>query len=314
MFCPSLLTRDQVFAIMRDKRFFQLSQGEWALVGVTMIWGTTFLIIRNALDVTGPLFFVGLRFGSAALALLVISLPILRGLTVHELFAGSLIGLSLLGGYALQSYGLVTISASKSAFITAFYVPAVPVLQWLFMRHRPSNMAWLGVGCALVGLILLAGPDGVSLGFGAGEMLTLLGAVACALEILFIGYFAGSVNVRRVTVVQVTVTSLLSFSLMPVVGESVPDFSWLLVCSACGLGVATALIQLVMNWAQKTISPTRATLIYAGEPVWAAIFGRMAGERLPFLSLVGGALVVAGVLISSARPGRGKKEKAGSEF
>ena len=70
MFCPSLLTRDQVFAIMRDKRFFQLSQGEWALVGVTMIWGTTFLIIRNALDVTGPLFFVGLRFGSAALALL----------------------------------------------------------------------------------------------------------------------------------------------------------------------------------------------------------------------------------------------------
>ena len=167
---------------MRDKRFFQLSQGEWALVGVTMIWGTTFLIIRNALDVTGPLFFVGLRFGSAALALLVISLPILRGLTVHELFAGSLIGLSLLGGYALQSYGLVTISASKSAFITAFYVPAVPVLQWLFMRHRPSNMAWLGVGCALVGLILLAGPDGVSLGFGAGEMLTLLGAVACALR------------------------------------------------------------------------------------------------------------------------------------
>ncbi len=308
MFCPSLLTRDQVFAIMRDKRFFQLSQGEWALVGVTMIWGTTFLIIRNALDVTGPLFFVGLRFGSAALALLVISLPILRGLTVHELFAGSLIGLSLLGGYALQSYGLVTISASKSAFITAFYVPAVPVLQWLFMRHRPSNMAWLGVGCALVGLILLAGPDGVSLGFGAGEMLTLLGAVACALEILFISYFAGSVNVRRVTVVQVTVTSLLSFSLMPVVGESVPDFSWLLVCSACGLGVATALIQLVMNWAQKTISPTRATLIYAGEPVWAAIFGRMAGERLPFLSLVGGALVVAGVLISSARG----RNKAGS--
>ena len=131
---PSPFTRDQVFAIMRDKRFFQLSQGEWALVGVTMIWGTTFLIIRNALDVTGPLFFVGLRFGSAALALLVISLPILRGLTVHELFAGSLIGLSLLGGYALQSYGLVTISASKSAFITAFYVPAVPILQWVFMR------------------------------------------------------------------------------------------------------------------------------------------------------------------------------------
>ena len=162
-------------------------------------------------------------------------------------------------------------------------------------------MAWLGVGCALVGLILLAGPDGVSLGFGAGEMLTLLGAVACALEILFISYFAGSVNVRRVTVVQVTVTSLLSFSLMPVVGESVPDFSWLLVCSACGLGVATALIQLVMNWAQKTISPTRATLIYAGEPVWAGIVGRIAGERLPGVALLGGLLIVIAVVVSELK-------------
>ncbi len=96
---------------------------------------------------------------------------------------------------------------------------------------------------------------------------------------------------------------------MPLAGESVPEFSWLLVCSAGGLGLATALIQLVMNWAQKSISPTRATLIYAGEPVWAAIFGRMAGERLPFLGLVGGAFVVAGVLISNLHPRRKGKEK-----
>ena len=297
---------------MQDRKIFQLSQGEWALVGVTMIWGTTFLIIRNALDVTGPLFFVGLRFGSAALALILISLPILRGLTLHELFAGFIIGVALLGSYGLQTFGLISIAASKSAFITAFYVPAVPILQWVFMKRRPGLMAWLGIGCALVGLILLAGPDDVSPGFSMGEFLTLLGAVACALEILFIGYFAGSVNVRRVTVVQVAVTSILSFSLMPVAGESVPEFSWLLVCSACGLGLATALIQLVMNWAQKSISPTRATLIYAGEPVWAAVFGRIAGEKLPFLGLVGGALVVAGVLISSLRPRRGKDEKTAS--
>ncbi len=294
---------------MQDKSVFQLSRGEWALVGITIIWGTTFIIIRNALEVTGPLFFVGLRFGSAAVALTLVSLPVLRGLTLHELFAGSIIGLSLLGGYALQTFGLQTITASKSAFITAFYVPTVPLLQWIFMQHPPSKMGWLGIGCALLGLIMLAGPDGVSPGFSAGELLTLLGAVACALEILFISYFAGTVNVRRVTVVQVTVTALLSFSLMPLTGESVPEFSWLLVCSAGGLGLATALIQLVMNWAQKSISPTRATLIYAGEPVWAAIFGRMAGERLPFLGLVGGALVVAGVLISNLNPRRKAKEK-----
>ncbi len=164
---------------MQDKSVFQLSRGEWALVGITIIWGTTFIIIRNALEVTGPLFFVGLRFGSAAVALTLVSLPVLRGLTLHELFAGSIIGLSLLGGYALQTFGLQTITASKSAFITAFYVPTVPLLQWIFMQHPPSKMGWLGIGCALVGLIMLAGPDGVSPGFSAGELLTLLGAAGC---------------------------------------------------------------------------------------------------------------------------------------
>jgi drug/metabolite transporter (DMT)-like permease len=72
----------------------------------------------------------------------------------------------------------------------------------------------------------------------------------------------------------------------------------MVVLSACGLGAMTALIQFVMNWAQRSVSPTRATLIYAGEPVWAGIIGRIAGERLPQTALVGGLLVVAAVIVS----------------
>jgi drug/metabolite transporter (DMT)-like permease len=81
-------------------------------------------------------------------------------------------------------------------------------------------------------------------------------------------------------------------------GEAVPPFNWTVVLSACGLGAMTALIQFVMNWAQRSVSPTRATLIYAGEPVWAGIIGRIAGERLPSTALVGGLLVVAAVIVS----------------
>lgn len=82
--------------------------------------------------------------------------------------------------------------------------------------------------------------------------------------------------------------------------ERIPDFSWLLLCSALGLGMASAAIQVAMNWAQKSVSPTCATLIYAGEPV-AGIVGRIAGERLPAIALLGAGLIVAAVIVSELK-------------
>ena len=165
-------------------------------------------------------------------------------------------------------------------------------------------MAWIGIGFAFAGLVLLAGPDGTSIGLGVGEALTLLSAVAIASEIILIGGFAGRVDVRRVTVVQLATASLLSFGLMAPMGEPLPGPSWLLIGTALGLGLASAGIQLAMNWAQKTVSPTRATVIYAGEPVWAGIVGRLAGERLPAAALIGAALIVVGVIVSELKPRR----------
>lgn len=278
-----------------------LTRQELALVGVTVLWGVTFLIIRNAVRETGPLFFVGVRFACAVFVLGFVSAKILRGLTLHEVFAGAVIGSSLFAGFALQTAGLQTISASKSAFITAFYVPAVPVLQWVFWRRKPHGGACIGVALAFVGLVLMAGPDELSSGYGTGELLTFLSAVAFAFEILLIGLFAGSVDVRRVVIVQVGMASLWAFILMPVTGESVPPFSWVVAVSACGLGLLTAVIQNTMNWAQRSVSSTRAAIIYAGEPVWAGVFGRIAGEVLSVWALFGGVLIVSSVLVSGLK-------------
>lgn len=280
---------------------FALSRSEAVLIAVTIIWGATFLVVQNALSVSGPLFFVGLRFGTAALAMALIAAPVLRGLTWLEIRAGVMIGIAIFLGYTLQTYGLQSIPSSKSAFITALYVPIVPLLQWFVLKRPPSAMAWIGIALAFAGLALLAGPDGTSIGLGIGELLTLLSAIAIAAEIILIGGFAGKVDARRVTVVQLAVTSLLAFGLMAPLGESVPEPSWLLILSAVGLGLASAGIQLAMNWAQRTVSPTRATLIYAGEPVWAGIVGRIYGERLPAAALIGAALIVAGVIVSEMK-------------
>src|SRR3546814_12611262 len=93
-------------------------------------------------------------------------------------------------------------------------------------------------------------------------------------ERIAIGHYETKVDARRITIIQLGTASLLSFAAMMPAGESVPAFSWLLVYIGVGLGAASALIQVVMNWAQRSVSPTRATVIYAGEPVVAGKIGR----------------------------------------
>lgn len=286
---------------------FSLKPQEALLILITMFWGGTFLAVQYAVTLSGPLFFVGLRFAAATAALGLLSWRQLAGITRTELKAGVAIGVAITFGYGLQTWGLQSISSSKSAFITAMYVPLVPLLQWICLRRMPGLMSWAGIILAFAGLILLSGPQGDMLAPGSGELLTLAAALATAAEIILIGVWAGRVDVRRVTVIQLATASLLAFALMAPAGESVPVMTPGLLTVALGLGVFTAIIQLTMNWAQRSISPTRATVIYTGEPVWAGIFGRIAGERLPALALVGAVLIVAGVLVSELKLKRKKR-------
>ena len=119
---------------------------ECALFAITLLWGASFILIRLAMQECGPLCFVGLRFSVATGVILLLALPVLRGITRKEIFGGILIGISVFGGFAMQTYGLVQIESAKSAFITAFYVPLVPVLEMLLMRHRLGWTSWLGIG------------------------------------------------------------------------------------------------------------------------------------------------------------------------
>ncbi len=291
---------------------FSVKPQEALLILITMFWGGTFLAVQYAVTLSDPFFFVGLRFATAAIAVALISLKSLRGLTLKELKAGVAIGVAIAMGYSLQTWGLQSISSSKSAFITAMYVPLVPLLQWLCLGRIPGIMSCVGIVLAFIGLILLAGPGDNLLALGPGEIITLVGAIAIAAEIILISAWAGQVDVKRVTVVQLATASLVAFGAMVPAGEAVPALSPGLIVVALGLGIFSAIIQVTMNWAQKSVSPTRATVIYTGEPVWAGIFGRIAGERLPVLALLGGVFIVAGVLVSELK--LKKKRKAASEL
>lgn len=279
----------------------RLRPQELALIAITAVWGATFLLVHWAMEHSGPWFFVGLRFIVAGLISILIFHRSLRGMTWADIGAGASIGLMIYAGYGLQTMGLQTIESSTSAFLTALYVPMVPFAQWLFFRRRPPVLAFAGAGLAFAGLVLIAGPGTLSLSLGLGETVTLISTLPIVGEIILISVFANRIDLGRITVVQLLTAGLLGFATMPVVGEGVPQFSWVWVAAAIGLGAASCVIQLTMNWAQRSVSPTRATIIYAGEPVWAALIGRLAGERLPAAALLGGLLVVLGILASELR-------------
>lgn len=281
-----------------------LRRQEIALIAVTAVWGSTFLLVHWAMQHSGPWFFVGIRFLIAGLISVVIFRRALRGMRWRDIGAGVAIGVMIHLGYGLQTVGLQTIDSSTSAFITAMYIPLVPLAQWAVFRKRPPAVAFVGAALAFLGLLFIAGPDAFALTLGSGEILTLVSTLPIAAEIILISVFAGRIDLGRITIVQLLTAGALGILTMPLVGEGLPEFSWIWVGCAVGLGAASCIIQLTMNWAQKSVSPTRATIIYAGEPVWAAVIGRIAGERLPLAALIGGALVVLGILASELTPVR----------
>lgn len=171
---------------------FALSRQEIALVLVTMLWGSTFLVIHIAMQHSGPLFFVGVRFTLAGVVSMLLFRRHMARLTRREAGAGVAIGCALFLGYYLQTLGLRTITSSQSAFITALYVPIVPLLQWAVLKRPPGLMSWVGVALAFTGLVLLAGPEAGALHFSAGELATLVGAA-----LIVAGVLASEVKFKR---------------------------------------------------------------------------------------------------------------------
>ncbi len=264
----------------------------------TLVWGGSFVVTRGAVQNVPPLIFVGVRFGTAAIFVAIATRPRLSRVTRIELKAGSRIACAMFGVYGMQALGMsMGVSGGRAAFISALYVPTVPILQLVLLRRRPKPAIWAGLGLASAGLMLLAGPLGAA-GAGAGEAVLLISAISIAAEITMVGLYAARVDPRRLAIVECTILSAACFAATPATGASWPASvsGWLL--SAAALGVASAGLQISANWAQRYVPPARATLIYTMEPVWAALFGLAAGERMGPGAVAGAALILASLLVS----------------
>jgi drug/metabolite transporter (DMT)-like permease len=278
------------------------------LVFITMLWGSTFLILQTALRWSGPLWLVSVRFGLAAVLLAMLSGPRrLAGLNRLELRAGLWTGVVMIGVYGLQTAGLQQIASSKSAFLTALYVPAVPLMIWFSGQQAPDGRAWAGIAAAFGGMVLLtgAGLQGDAFtGFASGDTLTLGAALLAALEIVLISRYSPDCDPRRLALVQTAVVAIGAAVAALWHGEALPSVQTGFVLCVGALALMSAFIQFAMSWAQQTVPATHATLIYALEPVWAGLIGVWVGERFGWAGIGGAALILLGIVIGSWRRSR----------
>jgi drug/metabolite transporter (DMT)-like permease len=271
------------------------------LVLVTVIWGGTFVVVKNELANITPLAFVALRFAFAFVAMVAITGRSLARAGWREVAAGSLIGVFLFGGYAFQTVGLRYTTASKAAFITGLCVVLAPLFARFLLAHTPSLLALLGVGMATAGLALLSLTDELTLAFG--DLLVLGCAISFALHIVAVSKFAPKMDPLALTTVQIGVVALAATGGTAVLEpqSALPAAATWGVAAFMGV-VATAFAFTVQNRVQAITTPTHTALVLSLEPVFGALFAcLLAGERLGMRELVGCGLILGGMVVAELR-------------
>lgn len=287
---------------------------EFMLLLVTLVWGATFLVIQIALQDGGPFSLLLARFSIGAAVLALALGRRMKALTRDEIWTGAVIGSAAFGTFACQTIGLQYILSSKSAFLTALYVPIVPLLQLAVLGVAPRLSAWLGIVISFLGLTVLSWGEGIGLVLGLGEWITLAGAVLAAVQIILVSKWAPQADPLRLAVVQLGTIAALSLVALPLSGEELPAATVTFWAAAAALGIFGSAFAIgAMNWAQQTVTATRATIIYAMEPVWAGVFGAMAGEAMTRGTLIGSAMIVGGILVSELKFGRRREQLSFAE-
>jgi drug/metabolite transporter (DMT)-like permease len=276
-------------------------RGGWAaslaLVAAALLFGSTFLVVQDAVESVDPLPFLAVRFaiGTAVLAPLALRRRAadVRGPGLVQ--AGVLAGLALTAGYVLQTVGLQYTTSSVSAFLTYLLVVFVPLIVAVRTRRLPPWATVAGVALAVGGLALLGG--GPEVGAGRGELLTLGCALAFAVHLLVLADAAPRFPVAALSAVQFAVVAgVLAVPALLSGGDGLDGGVW---AAAAYTGVAVTGLGLGLQaWGQRRVSATRAALLLLIEPVSAAVLGFAAGERLGVAGGAGALLILAGILVS----------------
>lgn len=275
--------------------------GRGALLVTTLIWGTSFFILKNTLDVVPTLYVLAFRFCGAAALLCLIGIRELKKIDKIYLIGGTIMGVTMLAAYVLQTFGLAMTTPGKNAFLTATYCVIAPLLGWAIYKNRPDRYNVSAAVICIVGIGFISLGDDLSI--NTGDALTLCCGFFFALQILAIEKYTQGRNVLLLTMIQFAVAGILAaifaFATTPVPTE-IPGgtlLSMLYLCVMC-----SAVCYVLQIFGQKHTSASGAAVIMTLESVFGAIFsGLFYHEKFTARLIIGFALVFAAVLISETK-------------
>lgn len=274
-------------------------KADLSLVLVTIGWGASFILAKQALVELEVFNFLAIRFLLAfAISMLFFIKPMLR-MNRETLTYGLGLGVVLFLAFSIQTLGLSYTSVSNSAFITGLSVVMVPLMTAAMEKRRPEVKVLIGSVTAVLGLGLLT-MTGSAIHFNIGDVLTLIGALFFATHIIGVGMAPKKAAAVPMALLQIGTVGFLSLVASLVVEKPTLNMSFDTGLAVLVLAlVCTAGAYIVQNIAQKYTTATRTALIYAMEPVFAAVSGFvLLGEVLGTVAMIGAFLILAGTLLS----------------
>lgn len=294
---------------------------DFGLLFVAFIWGLTFVMVQDAVNEYPVFAFLTARFLFALIGLLPLlwwRRSYLRGANDEtplrrQLLAGMLIGVFLFAGYGFQTAGLLFTTPAKAGFITGLSVVIVPLLGVILLRERPTAAVISGIVLATMGLgfISLVGIN-LAEGVNPGDLLVLACAISFAAHIFTVGRFAPRMNALVLTVTQIGTVVVLSgvTSLLFERPTSWPPSGQPLFAALFTGLLATAFAFGLQTSAQRFTTATHTALIFATEPVFAALASfALIGEVLGPPQVVGSGLILAGMLAAELGPEVGMRRR-----
>jgi drug/metabolite transporter (DMT)-like permease len=285
-------------------------KADLALASCALVWGATFVLVKNALADSSVFGFLAVRFILAAIVMAAIFWRSLARANAADIRAGVFLGLIMFGGYAFQTLGLLTTTPSKAAFITGSSVVLVPIFHGIFWKSKIGLTVWIGALAALGGLYFLTVPREGLGRLNGGDLLVGCCAVVFALHIVCVGHFSPKHSVGALTFYQIATTAVLSMLAIPIASVTHLETARfhasgpVLIAIVMTAIFATAFAFSIQIWAQKHTSPSHVAILFSLEPVFAGVTSYIwLGERLSGKALSGALLILAGILVAEMKGG-----------
>ena len=275
------------------------------IVLATIIWGSSFVVMKNSVDVLPTFWLLAIRFSFAALVLAIVFIKRWKVLDKQYLIGGTVMGFCLFVAYAFQTFGLEETTPGKNAFFTAVYCVIVPFLYWVIARRRPDKFNVLAAFLCIAGIALVSVTGDNATAFNIGDVLTLIGGFFFACHIVAVAKYSEGRDIFILTTLQFASFAVFSWIgvlvTRPPLDVAVFDQSmvlglaYLVIFSSCGA-------LLFQNIGQKYTAPATAAVLLSLEAPFGVLFSiLLADERPTPLMFLGFALIFLAVVCSETK-------------